>query len=70
MMIELMKGVVQSGTGVRLNYKYRLNEFSNAIAGKTGTTQNNSDCWFVGITPTLPQPSGLAARCAASTSAT
>ena len=53
MMIELMKGVVQSGTGVRLNYKYHLNEFSNAIAGKTGTTQNNSDCWFVGITPKL-----------------
>ncbi len=53
MMIELMKGVVQSGTGVRLNYKYHLNEYSSAIAGKTGTTQNNSDCWFVGITPHL-----------------
>lgn len=53
MMIDLMKGVVHSGTGVRLNYKYHLNEFSTAIAGKTGTTQNNSDCWFVGITPTL-----------------
>ena len=53
MMLELMKGVVQSGTGVRLNYKYKLNEFTNFIAGKTGTTQNNSDCWFVGITPKL-----------------
>ena len=53
MMIELMKGVVQSGTGVRLNYKYHLNDYSNFIAGKTGTTQNNSDCWFVGITPKL-----------------
>ena len=53
MMIELMKGVVQSGTGVRLNYKYHLNNYSTAIAGKTGTTQNNSDCWFVGITPRL-----------------
>lgn len=53
MMIEMMKGVVQSGTGVRLNYKYHLNEYSTAIAGKTGTTQNNSDCWFVGITPKL-----------------
>ncbi len=53
MMIELMKGVVQSGTGVRLNYKYHLNQYSNYIAGKTGTTQNNSDCWFVGITPRL-----------------
>jgi penicillin-binding protein 1A len=53
MMLELMKGVVQSGTGVRLNYKYHLNQYSNCIAGKTGTTQNNSDCWFVGITPRL-----------------
>ena len=53
MMIELMKGVVQSGTGVRLNYKYHLNNYSTAIAGKTGTTQNNSDGWFVGITPRL-----------------
>ena len=53
MMIHLMRGVVESGTGTRLNYKYHLNEFSTAIAGKTGTTQNNSDCWFVGITPKL-----------------
>lgn len=53
MMLELMKGVVQSGTGVRLNYKYGLNKYSTNIAGKTGTTQNNSDCWFVGITPRL-----------------
>ena len=53
MMLHLMRGVVESGTGVRLNYKYHLNEFSTCIAGKTGTTQNNSDCWFVGITPKL-----------------
>ena len=53
MMLQLMKGVVQSGTGVRLNYKYHLNQYSTAIAGKTGTTQNNSDGWFVGITPKL-----------------
>lgn len=50
MMIELMKGVVSSGTGVRLRYKYGLNY---PIAGKTGTTQNNSDGWFIGITPRL-----------------
>ncbi|MCR5645267.1 MAG: PBP1A family penicillin-binding protein [Bacteroidales bacterium] len=49
-MIELMKGVVQSGTGVRLHYKYNLN---NPIAGKTGTTQNQSDGYFMGITPDL-----------------
>lgn len=49
-MIELMKGVVQSGTGIRLKYKYGLR---NPIAGKTGTTQNQSDGWFMGITPDL-----------------
>ena len=48
--IELMKGVVQSGTGTRLRYKFG---FKNPIAGKTGTTQRNSDGWFMGITPDL-----------------
>lgn len=50
LMLELMKGVVESGTGVRLRYKYGL---TNPIAGKTGTTQSNSDGWFMGITPDL-----------------
>ena len=49
-MIELMKGVVYEGTGVRLRAKYGLR---NPIAGKTGTTQNQSDGWFMGITPDL-----------------
>jgi len=49
-MIELMKGVVYEGTGIRLRYKYG---FRNPIAGKTGTTQNQSDGWFMGITPDL-----------------
>jgi penicillin-binding protein 1A len=49
-MIELMKGVVESGTGIRLRSKYKL---YNPIAGKTGTTQNQSDGWFMGITPDL-----------------
>ena len=49
-MIELMKGVVFEGTGVRLRAKYGLR---NPIAGKTGTTQNQSDGWFMGITPDL-----------------
>ncbi len=51
MMIQMMKGVVDSGTGARL----RGSQFKLAypMAGKTGTTQNNSDCWFVGITPKL-----------------
>ncbi|MBR3529271.1 MAG: transglycosylase domain-containing protein [Bacteroidales bacterium] len=51
MMIQMMKGVVDSGTGSRLRgSQFRL---SYPMAGKTGTTQNNSDCWFVGITPKL-----------------
>ncbi|MBP9994718.1 MAG: PBP1A family penicillin-binding protein [bacterium] len=49
-MIELMKGVVYEGTGIRLKFKYNL---TNPIAGKTGTTQNQSDGWFMGITPDL-----------------
>ncbi|MCU0369824.1 MAG: transglycosylase domain-containing protein [Bacteroidales bacterium] len=50
LMIDLLKGVVQSGTGIRLRLKYG---FNNPIAGKTGTTQNQSDGWFMGITPDL-----------------
>ena len=59
-MIRLLQGVVDGvysseakvrrGTGVRLRYRY---EFKNEIAGKTGTTQNQSDGWFMGITPAL-----------------
>jgi penicillin-binding protein 1A len=48
-MCELMKGVVQYGTGAGLN-RYKLGAH---IAGKTGTTQNNSDGWFIGFTPDL-----------------
>ncbi|MCX6234666.1 MAG: transglycosylase domain-containing protein [Bacteroidetes bacterium] len=50
LMLALMKGVVETGTGIRLRLKYR---FINPIAGKTGTTQNYSDGWFMGITPDL-----------------
>ena len=49
-MLRLMQGVVDHGTGTRLRGKYKL---MNPIAGKTGTTQNNSDGWFMGITPDL-----------------
>ena len=50
LVLELMKGVVEGGTATRLRGRYKL---TNPIAGKTGTTQNNSDGWFMGITPEL-----------------
>jgi len=49
-MLQLMKGVVDHGTGNSLHSKYNLRY---PIAGKTGTTQNQSDGWFIGITPDL-----------------
>ena len=49
-MTYMLKGVIEDGTGSRLRYKYGL---SNPIGGKTGTTQENSDGWFIGITPQL-----------------
>jgi penicillin-binding protein 1A len=48
--LNLLKGVVEIGTGMRLRFKYGL---TNPIAGKTGTTQNQSDGWFMGATPEL-----------------
>lgn len=48
--VRLMQGVVNSGTAIRLNYRYKLNM---PMAGKTGTTDNNSDGWFMGYTPML-----------------
>ena len=65
--LDLMKGVTQGGSGTRLRttgynkwrpeydeiitgYPYKL---TNPIAGKTGTTQNNSDGWFMGMVPNL-----------------
>lgn len=49
-MLEFMKATVDNGTANRLRSKYQL---SNDIAGKTGTTQDNKDGWFVGIIPNL-----------------
>jgi penicillin-binding protein 1A len=49
-MIQLMRGVVDRGTGSRLRSRFNLR---NEIAGKTGTTQNNADGWFMGLTPDL-----------------
>lgn len=61
--IKLLEGVTESGSGARLRtqgggngdnrwtgYPYM---FTNPIAGKTGTTQNQSDGWFVGMVPNL-----------------
>ena len=50
LMANLMQGVVNSGTGVRLRAKYGL---KGEVAGKTGTTNDQSDGWFIGYTPTL-----------------
>lgn len=49
-LVELLKGVIDYGTGQRLRFRYK---FKNDIAGKTGTTQNQSDGWFMGMTPQL-----------------
>jgi len=49
-MLEFMKATVNEGTAARLRSSFQL---PNAIAGKTGTTQDNKDGWFVGIMPKL-----------------
>ena len=65
--VDLLKGVTESGSGIRLrhqgadeaNYAYKNvvtgypYQFQNPIAGKTGTTQNQSDGWFMGMVPNL-----------------
>lgn len=50
MMTEMMKSVVDTGTASSLRTIYK---FENEIAGKTGTTQENTDGWFIGYTPVL-----------------
>jgi len=50
LMLNLLQGVVNQGTGMRLRSKYKL---YGQIGGKTGTTQNHSDGWFMGVTPQL-----------------
>ncbi|MGG6229611.1 penicillin-binding protein 1A [Tenacibaculum sp. SDUM215027] len=60
--LDLMQGVTRLGSGVRLRSTWTSGgdavtgfpyKFTNAIAGKTGTTQNQSDGWFMGIVPNL-----------------
>lgn len=49
-MVELMRGVMDGGTGSRMRFKYNI---KSPMGGKTGTTNDNSDGWFVGYTPSL-----------------
>ena len=63
--VNLLEGVTQAGSGIRLRTTGATNnayesvvtgypyEFDNPIAGKTGTTQNQSDGWFMGMVPNL-----------------
>jgi penicillin-binding protein 1A len=64
--VSLMEGVTQGGSGTRLRHSWATNntlykeiitgypyQFDNPIAGKTGTTQNQSDGWFMGMVPNL-----------------
>ena len=63
--VNLLEGVTQSGSGIRLRHSTVDNPvykeivtgypyaFENPIAGKTGTTQNQSDGWFMGMVPNL-----------------
>ncbi|MEM6541345.1 MAG: transglycosylase domain-containing protein [Bacteroidota bacterium] len=65
-MVNLMEGVTEYGSGARLRHTFNTNntvykevvtgypyELNNPIAGKTGTTQNQSDGWFMGMVPNL-----------------
>ena len=52
LMVNLMQGVVNGGTAMRLRSSAYYN-LKGQIAGKTGTTNNNTDGWFIGYTPTI-----------------
>jgi penicillin-binding protein 1A len=58
LLLEMMKTVVDKGTASRIRWKYHI---KSEIAGKTGTTQQNKDGWFVGITPDLVSVSWVGA---------
>jgi penicillin-binding protein 1A len=50
LMLDLLQGVVNEGSGIGLRYTYQL---TNQIGGKTGTTQNHGNGWFMGVLPNL-----------------
>lgn len=50
LMLNLLQGVINEGSGIRLRFKYKL---TAEMGGKTGTTSNQSDGWFMGVTPDL-----------------
>ncbi|MDR2791358.1 MAG: transglycosylase domain-containing protein [Tannerellaceae bacterium] len=49
-MLHMLRGVVDHGTGIRLRLRYNIKA---QMGGKTGTTQNHSDGWFMAVTPNL-----------------
>ena len=49
-MLTLLQGVIDGGTGSRIRYKY---DIKAQMGGKTGTTNRNSDAWFMAVTPSL-----------------
>ncbi|PID89947.1 MAG: penicillin-binding protein [Bacteroidetes bacterium] len=50
LMVNLLRGVVDHGSGLRMRYIYKL---KGPLGGKTGTTQNNADGWFMMIHPNI-----------------
>ncbi|WP_160067054.1 penicillin-binding protein 1A [Sphingobacterium bovisgrunnientis] len=51
-MVDMLKGVVDGGTGSRLR-RAEYGGLTYPMGGKTGTTNDNSDAWFIGVTPEL-----------------
>lgn len=49
-MLEMLRAVMNGGTGSRMRYRYNI---ECDMGGKTGTTNRNSDAWFMGFTPSL-----------------
>ena len=49
-MLDMLQAVMDGGTGSRVRYMYGV---TAPMGGKTGTTQNNSDGWFMGFSPSL-----------------